>query len=29
MDVPTLAILFIATATITIMFYGINKLSEE
>jgi len=29
MDAPTLAILFIAVATIFVMFYGINKLSEE
>jgi hypothetical protein len=29
MDAPTLAILLIAIATITVMFYSINKLSEE
>jgi hypothetical protein len=29
MDAPTAAILFIAIATITVMFYGVNKLSEE
>ena len=29
MDAPTLAILFIATATLAVMFYAINKLSEE
>ncbi len=29
MDAPTIAILFIAIATIAVMFYGVNKLSEE
>jgi len=28
MDVPTIAILLIAIATISVIFYGVNKLSE-
>jgi len=28
MDTPTIAILLIAIATIAVMFYGLNKLSE-
>jgi len=29
MDIPTIAILLIAIGTISVMFYGASKLSEE